>query len=461
MDKIILSLVIAMLSYVCIAQSNLMDSVSMPAEDIQLEEVLVAEELSSTEDIVESEGQVAEEKPKKAGMMARVVSIDQNREARTAMWQGRVDRLLKAMGVSLETDNFLHKSFLGTNTAYVIAGICAFILGILLHKLIVAIEDVFLGRMKKRKSLRALALYLGDFIRPINKFVVLFGLSICVYLNVTNDMLLIIAAKLLALYFFWLGLSLVLSLLNTFFDLLLEKVSPDSPAASMLIPLARNVAITVSVVIFSLIVLENFGLNVGAILASLGIGGAALAFASKDTIANFFGSVSLVIDRPFVVGNEVKVAGLHGFVEKIGLRSTRIRTFDKTLICLPNSILANEYIENLSLRGNRRVEFSVGLVYSTTQEELQLAVKAIEKALKSEEGVVKDPMTVRFNEFADSSLNIYIIFFTEKADWASYIEIKDRANFAIMKAVRDLGLSMAFPSRSLYIENEAINITNK
>ncbi len=129
------------------------------------------------------------------------------------------------------------------------------------------------------------------------------------------------------------------------------------------------------------------------------------------------------------------------------------------MVSIPNSILANEHIKNNSLREIRRVSMKIGLVYSTTQEEMKMAVEAITTALENTEHV--QVKTVRFDEFADSSLNITVTYACTLTVYHEFMQVKEIASFNIMKAVRDLGLSMAFPSRSLYIENESIKIASK
>ncbi|MBO6102929.1 MAG: mechanosensitive ion channel family protein [Opitutales bacterium] len=203
-----------------------------------------------------------------------------------------------------------------------------------------------------------------------------------------------------------------------------------------------------------LAVMDLCGANVNAVVASLGIGGAALAFASKDTIANFFGSISIVADRPFKAGDWIVANGVEGTVEQIGIRSTKIRTFAKTIVTYPNSELANLSIENLSRRTLRRCKFDIGLTYSTNSEQMREIVSDIKKILLSREDVSQDEIYVHFTEFGNSSLNISIIFYTPNLGYCAFNDTKQAINLAIMRAVESRGLSIAFPSMSVYIESE-------
>ncbi len=211
--------------------------------------------------------------------------------------------------------------------------------------------------------------------------------------------------------------------------------------------------ITVIAVLF---VLNNCGVNVNTIVASLGIGGMALAFASQDTIANFFGSVSIILDRPFIVGDWIKTNSCEGTVETIGFRSTRVRTFNKSLVTIPNSILAKELIENFSKMPIRRSKQILGLTYSTTAEQMETFLPELRETVLAVDGVVKDAgVVVEFAGFGASSLDIELIFFTEETGYGFFKETVRNVNLEIMKLVEKRGLSFAFPSLSLYVEKDS------
>jgi len=199
--------------------------------------------------------------------------------------------------------------------------------------------------------------------------------------------------------------------------------------------------------------LQVWGINVTALVASLGIGGLAFALAAKDTAANLFGSFSLLADKSIRIGEWIKVNGVEGTVETIGMRTTKIRSFQKSLITVPNHIVANNPIENFSRRGIRRIKMHIGLTYSTNSEQIRKIMKDIKEMLKGHEGISQsDSLMVNFDTFGDSSLNIFIYTFTKTANWAKYLEIREEVNLQIMKIVEDNGSSFAFPSQSIYVE---------
>ena len=196
-----------------------------------------------------------------------------------------------------------------------------------------------------------------------------------------------------------------------------------------------------------------WGINVTAVIASLGLGGLAFALAAKDTASNLFGSFALIADKSIRIGEWVKVGGVEGVVEDVGMRTTKVRSFQKSLITVPNSIVANNPIENFSRRGIRRIKMHIGLTYATNSEQISKIMVDIKDMLKAHEGISqKDSLMVNFDTFGDSSLDIFIYTFTKTANWAKYLAIREDINLQIMKIVEDNGSSFAFPSQSIYIE---------
>ena len=202
------------------------------------------------------------------------------------------------------------------------------------------------------------------------------------------------------------------------------------------------------------VILQVWGVNVTALFASLGLGGLAFALAAKDTASNLFGSFALLADRSIRIGEWVKVGGVEGVVEDVGMRTTKIRSFQKTLVTVPNQLVANQPIENFSRRGIRRIKMHIGLTYGTTSEQIINIKSDIENMLKSHEGISqKDSLMVYFDSFGDSSLNLFIYAFASTANWAKYLETREDIHIKLMQIVEENGSSFAFPSQSVYVES--------
>jgi MscS family membrane protein len=219
------------------------------------------------------------------------------------------------------------------------------------------------------------------------------------------------------------------------------------------IPLLKKTARVFLIVVAVVLVVQNLGYSVGSLLAGMGIGGLALALAAQESLANFFGSVSIVADRPFKVGDWIQVGSrVDGDVEEIGLRSTKVRTWSKSLLTIPNKVLANEIIENWSRMPKRRVKQYVGVTYSTSPENMEGLVEDIRQLLREDDGVNQDFILVNFTDFGESALQILAYYFTSTTAWLAHMDIRQRVNLKIMKAVEGRGSSIAFPTRTVHIE---------
>jgi MscS family membrane protein len=201
------------------------------------------------------------------------------------------------------------------------------------------------------------------------------------------------------------------------------------------------------------IIAEIWGIPIQGFITGLGLGGLAFALAAKDAASNIIAGVFIILDKPFTIGDWVTIDALEGTIENISFRTTKIRTFDEAIITVPNSKLANEPLTNFSKRGKRRINFSLGITYSTSGEKLQICVDNIRKMIENHPQVNKQGIYVRFNKFNDSSLDIFIYFFVDTTELAEYLRIKENINFNIMKILEKEGVSIAFPSSSIYVES--------
>lgn len=229
-----------------------------------------------------------------------------------------------------------------------------------------------------------------------------------------------------------------------------EKTSThlDNIAADYICIAAKAVVF----IIGGLCILQVWVSDITSLIAGLSIGGVAFALAAQDTAANLFGSVTVMLDRPFDIGEYIEVDGVAGTVEKMGLRSTRIRTLDNSLVIVPNKTMSSANITNWTKIDRRRVTFTVGVTYSTTKEQLAELISRIESMLKSRDDIRQEGLAVGFANFGDSALEISVRFYTLNGDVGEAAAKRGAVNFAIMDIVNEMGLSFAFPSRSVYIE---------
>jgi MscS family membrane protein len=251
-----------------------------------------------------------------------------------------------------------------------------------------------------------------------------------------------------SLVIFW-GL---LRAFNAVLDHAHEVAIEKQMGVAAFMPWIKKTLLAIFVVIGVLLAVQSLGYDVKAILGAAGIGGLAFALAAQDTIANLFGSLVVATDQPFKIGETVKVGSSTGAVEDIGLRSTKIRLTDKSLVVVPNKMMASEAIVNLSRFTQRRVEQVIGLTYDTTAEQMETILADFRALLTAEEGVTKDSVDVYFTEYAQSSLNIQIVYFTTDPDYRKHLVLRERINLKIMRTLAARGLSMAFPTQTLLHE---------
>jgi MscS family membrane protein len=222
----------------------------------------------------------------------------------------------------------------------------------------------------------------------------------------------------------------------------------------MLVPLVRK-SIKVFVVTAGLLtVAQVLGTNLTALFASVGIGGLALALAAQDTVSNFFGSLMVILDRPFQVGDWIKTGDVEGTVEEVGFRSTRVRTFYNSLITLPNANLIKASVDNLGSRTYRRWVTRLGVAYDTPPEKLDAFCEGIRELVRRHPYTRKDYFHVYFNEFGRDALEVlvYVFFFTP--DWGTELRERHRLGVDIIRLALELDVEFAFPTQTLHLRSE-------
>lgn len=231
--------------------------------------------------------------------------------------------------------------------------------------------------------------------------------------------------------------------------------SIDNPASRSLLAISSRFAKVTVVLLGTIIVLAQLGVSVASLIAGLGIGGLALALAAQKTVENLFGTLSIGLDQPMREGDFIKVSDIVGTVEQIGLRSTRIRTLDRTVVTIPNGDLANQKIESYTVRDRLRLACFIGLVYDTTAAQLRGVLEDLEGILRGHPKIWTESVVVRFARFADSSLDIEVMAWFETREWAEFQLIRQEILIAFMEAIERRGTSIAFPTRTLHLAQAA------
>ncbi len=220
-----------------------------------------------------------------------------------------------------------------------------------------------------------------------------------------------------------------------------------------LVPFATKTLKLLVIIMGFLIVLQNFGVNVMSLIAGLGLGGLALALAAQDTAANLFGSITILLDRPFQIGDWIKVGDTEGHVEEVGFRSTRVRTFYNSLISIPNSTMAKEKIDNMGARPTRRVRHTLGLTYGTSEETIRQFTEQIKLLLAKNPLIIHENATVALRELGDFSLHILLNYFVQVKETNQEVEIQQEVLFEVMRIAKNLKVDFAFPTETHYLKS--------
>ena len=223
----------------------------------------------------------------------------------------------------------------------------------------------------------------------------------------------------------------------------------------VLVPLMTTIVKGIVILMGLLVCAETFNLNVNTLLGGLGIGGMALALASKDAVSNLFGSMTVLMDRPFEIGDWVITEDIEGTVEMVGFRSTRIRTFYNSLITLPNSRLTTAVVDNMGRRRYRRVKTTLGVQYNTTPEQIDAFCEGIRELIRRSPATRKDYYHVYFSGFGECSLDIMIYFFLRVPDWSGELKERHRLFGEILRLAQELKVEFAFPTRTLHMHPES------
>lgn len=316
--------------------------------------------------------------------------------------------------------------------------------------------------------------------KPISALLIIYALNICIGVGFYPVPVPLTLANIFSIVYIVAFSWLVLTILNGYGIVIIDKIAQKSRRKEV-VNLVLKVVYVIVLIIALLLILQKLGFDISALIASLGIGGLAVAFAAKDIIANFFASVMMLFDNSFSQGDWIVCGDIEGTVVEVGFRKTTIRSFDNALIFVPNSKLASDPVRNWSRRKvGRRIRMLIGIEYGATTDEIKKCVDDIKtmlinhpdiakseditakkKGLKYRQSIVsvddyagyKSNLFVVVDDFADSSINILVYCFAKTIVWGEFLDVKQDVMLKIMDILKQNGLNFAFPSQSLYIES--------
>ena len=263
----------------------------------------------------------------------------------------------------------------------------------------------------------------------------------------------LVATKALAAYsIVWLAYRLIDVLTRFWTD---KADATESKLDDQLVPLiGKTLKVFVSIV-GGIFIMQNLDVNVGSLLTGLGLGGLAFALAAKDTIANFFGSLMIFIDKPFQIGDWVVIGKTEGIVEEVGFRTSRVRTFYNSLVTVPNSLVTNAMIDNYGARTYRRYVTTLSLCYDTPPDKIEAFCEGVRGIIRANEDMRHDYYIVEFKEFGGSGLEIMVYCFMIARDWNHELRTRHNLNLDVIRLADRLGVAFAFPTQTIHVETQA------
>ncbi|MCC6621822.1 MAG: mechanosensitive ion channel [Deltaproteobacteria bacterium] len=338
--------------------------------------------------------------------------------------------------------------------AWQVLGLALLVLvGVILRKLVIHLVVNYVRRITRKIGVGWIDHVVAKADGPIGTLVVAAMIALgapALDLPAGLDFVVVLAVRTLAAFsVVWLLYRLV----DVLSEILEQRAAKtDSKLDDQLVPLIRKSLKLFFVVVGAIFILQNLDVDVGSLLAGLGLGGLAFALAAKDTVANFFGSVMIFIDKPFQIGDWIVMSpGIEGTVEEVGFRTSRIRTFYNSIVTVPNANVTNTPVDNMGARRYRRYRAILALTYDTPPDKVEAFCEGVRELLRTSPDTRKDYFMVEFQDLGASSLDILLYCFFETPDWASELRARTRLNLDIMRLAASLGVDFAFPTQTLHI----------
>lgn len=333
--------------------------------------------------------------------------------------------------------------------------ITIFLLFLLLRKIFAKYIYTFLLRISKKAPNDFFSYLFESFKKPLQWLFITIGLYIAVryypYLNHQSDSFVkLLRASIIAL----IGWG--------FFNLssgshhLFRKINETTTIQidDILIPFLSRILQFIVVALTISVILQELDYKIDGFIAGLGLGGLAISLAAKEALANLFGGIVLITEKPFTIGDWVMTPSVEGTVEDISFRSTKVRTFSQAIVTVPNATLANEPITNWSKMGKRQIKFTIRVTYDNPASKIKHIVQRIEQLLKSNPDIHPETILVSADTYQEDGIDIFLYFFTKTTDWEAYLNIRQQINLDILEIIDDEEVTIAIPSRRLLMDDK-------
>lgn len=350
-------------------------------------------------------------------------------------------------------NDILSQEFYGNSTLQWILLLSILLFGFFFSKMVVSIIFNMLGRVTIKTKSNLDNVLLSSLKKPTvyTLYIFIFWISTKVFTfsNELEAFTLDTLSVLIILNITWLCVKIIDGIIIEYAQPFVNISNND--LNNQLLPIFQKI-IKISIWFIGItIALSSVGYEVGALITGLGIGGLAFAMAAKDSLSNFFGGITVLIDKPFKINDRIKIDGFDGTVKEIGIRSTRLVTLEGRMVTIPNAKFTGKEVENISQEPSRKVILTISLTYNTSPEQMELAIKLL-KDISESNVLIEDKFFVGFTEFGEFSLGITYIYYIKKGE--DILGVKTSINMAILSRFNENSLSFAFPTQTLIHENK-------
>lgn len=328
-----------------------------------------------------------------------------------------------------------------------------FLLFLLFRKIFTKYIFKFLIKVASKRNGKFVPHVLLSFEKPFQWLFVIIGFYFSIkyypYLNHLNPMFLKIIKSAIIFVISW-GLFHLSSTSSQLFRTINEKTQIHID--EILIPfLSRTLQFVIAAISLT-VILQVFDYNISGLITGLGIGGLAISLAARDALANLFGGIIIITEKPFTIGDWIKTPSVEGTVEDISFRSTKVRTFAQALVTVPNATLSNEPITNWSKMGKRQITFHLSLAYDTPKEKIEHVVQKIRDLLRNHPEIHQETIFVNVESYTDFGFDVLLYFFTKTTNWGEYLNVREEINLKILEILEEAEVEIAMPAQILYTE---------
>lgn len=347
--------------------------------------------------------------------------------------------------------------YLGNITSLQIMDVVVAICIIVLFKIFSPTISYIIIRMFKIRAKNKKVIKESAFYKPLAVFFTIFGIYISIVflkvpLAITDEAMQIVKKifEIVSVIAFARGLAASFEPKSSLVKKMKEKTSKD--VEDSMFDFILKIVRAIIYIVAGFIVITLLGVNLNGLVAGLGVGGVIVTLAAQDTAKNLFGGLVIFLDKPFIVGDWIEMAPYEGTVEDITFRSTRVRTFENSVVNIPNSIISNSSIINWSKMEKRRYKTNLCLELDTPLEKLDIFQKRVREMLQQREAIYDESIIVKFDEIKDNGINVLVSSYTESVDYTSYLSEKENINRKIMKILREEHIELAYDTKTLYVK---------